>query len=311
MVDLVLVLGGAGFIGSHTVDNLIKRGYEVVAMDDLSTGKHDYVNEKCQFAEGNILNKDDLKKIINNYDPKIIMNFAVKCLLDSITNPTEVHKTNVDGVINILEAIRNYNKDTRFVHISSSEAYGSALQVPQQENHPMNPTTPYGASKAAADVYVKSYHICYEIPTIIVRPFNCYGPRMRVDKYCAVIYAYFKRIKEGKDPIVFGDGKQTRDFTFVTDTSNGIVDAMLCDVLIGHIVHVASGIEISILEIARICNELLDREPDKIQFDPPRQGDVRRHLADISRAKRLFNYEPKINIREGIKRTFEWLKENY
>jgi nucleoside-diphosphate-sugar epimerase len=146
---------------------------------------------------------------------------------------------------------------------------------------------------------------------MVVRPFNSYGPRMRTDGYCIVIYAFFKRLMEGKDPLIFGDGKQTRDFTYINDTSQGIADAMFCDDLIGHIVHIASGKETTILDIARICNKLFDRNPDEITFEKPRQGDVQRHWADISRAKRLFNYEPKIDINEGIKRTFEWLKGNY
>jgi UDP-glucose 4-epimerase len=307
----VLVTGGAGFIGSHVVDRLVDLGCDVAVIDDMSAGKPEYVNKKCQFVKSDINLMRDVKDIIKEFKPKIIINFAVKCLIQSITNPKMIHKTNVGGVVNLLESIRNLRPKIRFIQISSSEAYGSAIQIPQMESHPMNPTTPYGASKAAADMYVKSYHICYDIPTMVVRPFNCYGPRMRVDSYCAVMYAFFKRLIKNKPPVVFGDGRQTRDFTYVSDTSRGIVDAVFCDDLIGHVVNIASGKEIPIIEIAQISNRMFGKDPDDIIFEKPRIGEVRQLLADISRARRIFNYNPQIDIEDGLKMTFEWLKENY
>ena len=308
---VILVIGGAGFIGSHVTNLLIDRGFEVVIMDDLSTGKLEYINEKSKFSKGDVRYKKDIKNIIKEHDPKIIINFSVRCLMESLTRPEDVHQTNVNGVLNILEVIRELNRKIRFIQISSSEAYGSAHHVPQLESHPMNPTTPYGASKAAADMYVKSYNLCYNFPTMIVRPFNCYGPNMRLDIYAAVMYAFFKRLMNGEKPIIFGDGLQTRDFTFISDTSRGIADAIFCDKLLGHVVHIASGKETSILEIAHHCNKIFNRDPDEIIFKDPRQGEVRRHLADISRAKKFFNYAPKIDIEEGIRRTFKWLRDNY
>lgn len=307
----ILVTGGTGFIGSHVVDRLVDSGFEVTVMDNLSTGKTEYVNEGCQFLKGDINLTGDIEAAINKSKPKIIINFAVKCLMRSITDPKMIHRTNVGGVVNLLESIRNLNLEARFVHISSSEAYGTAMQIPQLESHPMNPTTPYGASKAAADMYVKSYHICYEIPTIVVRPFNCYGPRMRMDSYCNVMYAFFKRLIENEPPVIFGDGLQTRDFTHVSDTSKGVVDAVFNDDLVGHVVHIASGKETPIIEIAKSSNRIFGRDPDDIVFEKPRIGEVRRHLADISRARRLFNYDPQIDIEEGLRMTFEWLRQNY
>lgn len=307
--NTILITGGAGFIGSYLTERLLSAGNNVIVLDDFSEGK--YANlagvpkaAKLKVVCGDILNKKTVDELVKKVD--YVFHLAVKCLGVSFVDPMMVHEVNVTGTLNLCMACLKH-KTKRLIYVSSSEAYGTAQYVPMDENHPLCPTTPYGASKAAGEFYVQSFHSTWNLPVIIVRPFNAYGPRSRTDHYCAVIPDFVTRIEEKKPPIVFGDGNQTRDFTYVTDDVEGIIRAAECDELIGNTINVARGEEVSINKIAEIVVDLMGMTGKiKPVYKNERPGDVRRHLADISKARKLLGFEAEVSIEEGISRYIKW-----
>ena len=196
--------------------------------------------------------------------------------------------------------------------ISSSEVFGSGKVLPMSEDHPRHPTTPYGASKCAGDFYVQAYNLCMGLKSIIIRPFNVYGPRMRMDGYSNVIYKFVMRLIENNPPIIHGTGKQTRDLTYVTDMADGIYIASRDDGLIGHSINIGSGEQTSVITIARMCNQLFDKDMDYLLFDKERfPNDVEIHECDTSRMKERYGWETKIELEDGLKKTIEWMVKNY
>jgi UDP-glucose 4-epimerase len=198
----------------------------------------------------------------------------------------------------------------RFIYISSSEVYGTAKTVPMGEEHPLLPTTPYGASKLAGEAYARSYYLSFGLPVVIVRPFNTYGPREHLEGvYGEVIPRFVLRVMNALPPIIFGDGYQTRDFTEVRDIVRGMRMAAECDALVGETINIAAGGEVSVNEVARIVIRLVG---GKNGLSPvhmePRPGDVRRHYADIAKAQRTLDFQPEIGIESGIRHYIDWVQ---
>ncbi len=304
----IICIGGAGFGGSHFVDKLISEKHEVIVYDDLSTGKKEFINSKATFIKGDILDRNTLESVIDEYNIDMIHNFAVKPLLQSLQSPIEGLRVNTEGVINCCEIALKY--DARYIHISSSEVFGTAVEIPQNEKHPRHPTTPYGASKCAGDYYVQSYALCMKLKSTVVRPFNFYGPRMRMDTYCNVIYAFVKRLLEGESPIIHGNGEQTRDLTFVSDIVDGIYLASIDEKLIGHSINIGSGKQTTILEVAKLCNKYFKNK--HIIFENERfSNDVMVHQCDNSRMLKRYGWEPKIDFEEGLRITIQWIIGQY
>ncbi len=308
----ILVTGGAGFIGSHVVDALADIA-EVTVLDNLSSGKleniqHHLDKGKIRFVRGDITDLQQMRDALRGQ--QVVFHLAVQGLRTSLFNPYLVHEVNATGTLNVCQAALEAQVE-RFVCISSSEAYGSARTVPMGEDHLLEPTTPYGASKLACEAYARSYHLSFGLPVVIVRPFNTYGPREHVEGvYGEVIPRFVLRVMNGQPPIIFGDGDQTRDFTEVSDTALGIALAAECDGLLGKTVNIAAGCEVSINAVARIVLELLGRRRDlSPQHVDPRPGDVRRHCADITRARQILSFQPSIGIVEGIGNYIAWVKE--
>jgi UDP-glucose 4-epimerase len=238
----------------------------------------------------------------------VVFHMAVACLRTSINDPFLVHEINATATLNMCHASLQNNVE-RFIYISSSEAYGSAQYIPMDEEHPLIPTTVYGASKAAGELYTLSYWRTYGLPVVIVRPFNTYGPREPSEGYRAeVIPKFVLRAMAGLQPVILGTGHQTRDFTWVEDTVRGIIMAAGCDQLIGEAVNIARGQEVS---IEKICNLVLAKlgyqELKPIYSSDGRPGDVLRHYADISKAKRLLGYSPTVDIENGLEEYIQWL----
>ena len=305
----LLVTGGAGFIGSALVEELIRNGDFVVVFDDLSSGKQEnlmHIKSKyLKIVKGDIRNFKALKAAAKHVDQ--IFHLAVLNLRLSLEDPVQVHEVNSTGTLNVCMVMKDNPKIKKLIYVSSSEVYGTAKYVPMDEKHPLEPTTPYAASKLAGEMYVRSFCETFNISSVIVRPFNTYGPRAREDTYMEVIPKFVRRVSEGLSPIIYGDGNQTRDFTYVTDTVKGIISASKCRELVGDKVNIGYGKETSIIEIANMVLKAFGKE-DEIQpvHESPRPGDVRRHLADISKATCMLGYKPTVPIEVGIKKYIEW-----
>ena len=308
----VLVTGGAGFIGSHLVDALATAN-EVTVVDNLSSGnrgniEHHLRKGSIRFVQADICDSERMGRLVG--DSQVVFHLAVQGLRVSLFNPQVVHDVNATATLNLCMAALEAGVE-RFVYVSSSEVYGTATTVPMSEDHPLKPTTPYGASKLAGEAYARSYYLTFGLPVVIVRPFNTYGPREHFEGvYGEVIPRFVLRIMNDLPPIVFGDGKQTRDFTEVGDIVRGILLSSECEALIGETVNIAAGREVSINEVAQIVLNSLgwDGNLAPLHMDG-RPGDVRRHYADISRAHQVLNFEPEIGIAQGIQHYIDWVRD--
>jgi UDP-glucose 4-epimerase len=309
----LLVVGGAGFVGSHVVDALVKHGAEkVVVVDNMFLGNIENLNEAIQ--KGNVVvYKEDaryltaLENIIEREKPEAVYNLAVKCLPYGFIDPEGAFMTGVEIAHNLANLLRK-KKFERLLHFSSSEAYGTAVHVPMDENHPLDPNSPYGAGKAAADLLLLSYYKLFDLEVSIIRPFNFYGRRQNMEAYAAVVPVTIWRILNGERPILEGDGLQTRDFTYVKDGAEAAVKMMDCDEAIGKIVNIGQGREMDIKTAVSIICETLDYPSDKIEHRPPRPSDVRRLHADITLAKKMLGYSPQTSFSEGIELTIDWFR---
>lgn len=318
--DSFLVVGGAGFVGSHVVDELVEKGAKkVVVIDNLFLGNLDNLKDAKEKAreKGNgqqvIVYIEDaryitaLENIIDKEKPDVVFNLAVKCLPYGFIDPEGSFMTGVEVALNLATLLRK-NKFQRLLHFSSSEAYGSAKYVPMDENHPIKPETPYAAGKAAADHLLLSYHNLFGCKVTILRPFNLYGPRQNMQAYAAVIPLTIRKIMRGEKPELYGDGEQTRDFTFVKDVAEASLMLIECNDALGKIVNIGQGKETKIKDlIYNICSILDFSDCNVIQM-PTRVADVRRLCANVDLAKELINYSPKTSLEDGLDQTIRWYK---
>lgn len=310
----VLVTGGAGFIGSHLIDRLVQEQPERIAVvDNFFLGKVDNLREaQANYSDLKIYNQDAsdyerMEAIIEKEGVEVIFNLAVIPLPASLTKPRWSFEQNVDITLTICELARAGEFDT-LVHFSSSEAYGSSEYAPMDEKHPLNATTPYAASKAASDHIVFSYCRTFGIDASIIRPFNNYGPRQNEGSYAGVIPLTIKRILRGEPPVIFGDGKQTRDYLYVTDTANAAVELYNNKSTRNRVLNIASGREISIESLIKAIADYMKFD-QPIVYEKERPGDVRRHIANIYLAEDLIGFRPTMDINEGLKRTVDWYRD--
>ncbi len=307
----ILVTGGAGFIGSHLTEMLAKQN-RVIVFDNFTSSavspKELASWKNVTVTRGDILNQKLLEKTLQNVD--IVFHLAVACVRLSLSNDTYVHTVNATGTLSALRAAKNAGIK-RFIYVSSSEVYGSAKQTRIAETHPINPTTVYGMSKYVGELYTMYFYHHEGVPALVIRPFNTYGPRSHFEGvYGEVIPRFVVRALSGKNPIIFGDGKQTRDFTYISDTVTGIMRAAETNKLLGTATNIAYGKEVSILRIARIiCRQT--GIPFAPIMKPARPNDVRRLPANTARAQKLFSWHPRIPVEEGLKRYVSWVKETY
>ena len=308
MKKTALVTGGAGFIGSRLCNKLYENKYNVIAYDDLSngSGKASLTN-KIKFVKGDILNIKKLKNISKKVD--VVFHLAVKPLTMSFDKPEEIVKVNDYGTYLVAKMCSELK--LKLIHVSSSEVYGDAIRVPMKEDHPLFPTTIYAGSKAASELYVRGFEKTDGLKMVIVRPFNSYGEYMRGDSYAAAMPNFYNRILKKQKPIIHGTGNQTRDFTYVDDTCNGIILADQTKNAVGETFNIGQGKEFKINSIAKkMIKKFEDLTDSKLnlglKFDKARKGDIMRHRSDISRAKKILGYKPEISLDEGILRYIKW-----
>lgn len=307
----VLVTGGAGFIGSHLVDKLMLEGAHVTVLDNLTNGKigniaHHMQNFNFRFMRGSVVDPFDVEKAMDGV--QVVFHLACLGVRHSIKHPFENHRVNSEGTLLVLEAARNHHVE-RFVYCSSSEVYGTAIQAPIGETHPTLPCTVYGASKLAGEAYARSYFRAYALPTVIIRPFNTYGPRSHHERDAGELIP--KAIVRGlnrRNILIFGDGSQTRDFTYVEDTAKGLLVAAEYPEAVGQTFNIGSAFEISVHDVGKKILKLINDPQLTLEQTPGRPGDVLRLLADASKFSEMTQWKPKVDFDTGLQKTIQWFR---
>ncbi len=308
-----LVTGGAGFVGSHIVERLVSDGHDVTVFDDFSTGKFENIaaleGAGMRVVEGDVRNAKALSKAMKGVQ-YVLHQAALPSVARSIDAPLETHAVNVDGTLNVLEAAREHKRSVRrVVFASSSSVYGDTPTLPKVETMPTAPLSPYAVSKLAAENYCRAYFIAYGLETVALRYFNVFGPRQDTDSpYAAVVPLFVKALLGRGKPVVYGDGKQTRDFTYVENVVDANLAACTAQKAPGNVFNIACGARVAIGGLCFMIGEILgvEREP---KLKPARSGDVRHSLADIARAEEFLGYRVRVDLREGLERTIAWYRE--
>lgn len=299
----VCVVGGAGFIGSNLSAALAERGGPLRVVDDFSTGKRENLapiidRPNVEVLEGDITDPAFCKAAVK--DMQLVLDLACLGVRHSIPHPVRNFQVNGNGTLALLLAARDAGVE-RFVYISSSEAYGTALWTPMDEDHPTYPLTVYGAGKLAGEAVTRAFHRTYGFPTMVIRPFNTYGPNSHHEGDSGeVIPRFIVRVMNGLPPIIFGDPANARDFTYVTDTVRGILDAAHCDELVGETLNIACGRPRTVAEVAGAVLRVAGREDLEPVLERERPGDVHLHYADTSKASKMIGWEPTIALEEGV-----------
>ncbi len=296
----VLVTGGAGFIGSHLVDALIGRGDEVRVLDNLASGLAENVNRAAKFIEGDITDEHVVDQAVDGVEI-VFHQAALGSVRRSVEFPRATDTVNVHGALNVLEAARQHGV-RRVISASSSSVYGGVAPLPTSEDHPVAPKSPYAVSKFAGEQYSRVYAELMGVETVVLRYFNVYGPRQRADSpYAAVIPLFIDALSSGRQPIIEGDGEQSRDFTYVADAvdANILAATAPANQCSGRVYNVAGGTQHTILELLATLGELLEVETTPT-FKDPRPGDVRHSQADLSAIHKDLGYDPRHSLRSGL-----------
>ena len=308
-----LVTGGAGFIGSHLVDALLSHGCKVRVLDNLVNGRMDNVShhsedEDFEFIRGSVTDPLDVERAMEGID--VVFHLACLGVRHSIAHPFENHRVNAEGSLFVLDAAYRI-KVERFVYCSSSEVYGTAEYVPMPESHPTHPCTVYGAGKLVGEAYARAYYRTYGMSTVILRPFNTYGPRSHHEGDAGeMIPKSIVRALNGQPIMVFGDGFQTRDFTYVEDIARALVAGAESDAMIGQTLNVGSNFEISIRDLAQRIYEEVNNSDCKVTFTPGRPGDVLRLYADSTKFAEICGWQPQVSLDEGLANTIDFFRNH-
>ncbi|MEM3541151.1 MAG: SDR family oxidoreductase [Candidatus Bilamarchaeaceae archaeon] len=304
----ILITGGAGFIGSHLAEALLKRGHAVRILDNFSTGKEENIKDienSIEIIRGSITEKEVLENAIENVD-YVLHHAAQISVVDSIKNPKKTWEINIKGTKLLLNAAVK-NKVKKVILASSAAVYGNEPGLPKTEQMRTKPTSPYGDSKLMNEYMAQKYHQQDKINIISLRYFNVYGPRQHPQSaYAGVISKFMEKMIKGERPIIYGNGEQTRDFVYVEDVVSANILALESTVKNG-IYNIGSGKETSLNELVKTLNEILGTKIEPI-YEPPREGDIQRSVADISKAKKDLGYIPKYTLKEGLTKTIEWYR---
>ena len=306
-----LVTGGAGFIGSHIVDALLSQRHQVRVLDDLSSGTEQSlasVRDQIEFVKGDIRDRKLVSEVMRGIEV-VIHAAAWRSVPKSMADPWGYTEVNVLATVNLLDAAVKA-KVKRFVCVSSSSVYGETTQMPLREDQPAHPISPYAASKLADELYCGLFSRGFGLETVAVRYFNVFGPRQSLEnEYAVVIPKFITCLLRKESPPVYGDGKQSRDFTYVDNVVDGTILASQTARVSGEVFNIALGEEHSVLDLLQELNTImgLSIPPD---FKPPRPGDVQRTLADPSKAQRMLRWQGRVTFAEGLRRTIDWFRQH-
>jgi nucleoside-diphosphate-sugar epimerase len=302
-----LVTGGAGFIGSNTVDELVRRGHNVVVLDDLSSGNKENlagVRGKIELLQSSVTDLDRLQKACRGVD--FVLHLGARTSVPrSVIDPLETNRVNVDGTLNVLVAARDA-KVKRVVFAGSSSVYGETPTLPKREDMPPAPISPYGLTKLAGEIYGQVFQRCYGLQFVSLRYFNVFGPRQDPGSaYSGVLSLFNAAVLDGTQPVVYGDGEQSRDFTYVGNVVEANLLACEAKRAAGLAINIGTGSRYTLNQTLALLEKITGR-PAKAKYAQPREGDIRDSQADITLAKEVLGYNPRIGFEEGLKNTWEW-----
>jgi len=303
-----LVTGGAGFIGSHLVTQLIHRGHTVRVVDNLITGKRRNLDHVpgVEFVEGDLADISVATRAVEGMD-YVLHQAAIPSVPRSVKDPISSNRANIDASVNVLVAARDAGVK-RLVYAGSSAAYGDTPTLPKREDMPTSPRSPYALQKLVSEQYGQLFTQLYGFETVTIRYFNVFGPRQDPGSpYSGVISLFASALLEGRQPVIYGDGEQTRDFTYVANVVDGVLRAVETPKASGHVINVATGGRISLNALLRAMNKIVGTNLQPI-YQEPRAGDVRDSQADITKAKTLLGYTPIVSLEEGLEKTLEWCR---
>lgn len=307
-----LVTGGAGFIGSNLADELIRRGAKVTIVDNFVTGFRENLEEIAgdfDFIEGDIANPATAALAVEGKDI-IFHEAALPSVPRSVADPVETHNACVNGTFNLLLAARDAGVK-RLIYAASSSAYGDQPTLPKIETMAPEPLSPYAAAKLTGELYCRVFSEVYGLETLSLRYFNVFGPRQNpASQYSGVISRFIHAFMKGGQPVIFGDGKQTRDFTYIANVVDANIKAAETDKGIGSVMNVANGERVSLLELVEVMKRVTGRDDVEVDHQPERKGDVKHSQADNQRARQWLGYEKVVGLEEGIKRTIDWWRSS-
>src|ERR1043166_2771659 len=305
-----LVTGGAGFIGSHLVEELVRRGHAVRVVDSLITGKRDNLAHisDVDFIEGDLADIDIARRAVAGVD-YVLHQAAIPSVPRSVQDPITSNRANIDASLNLLVAARDAGV-RRVVYAGSSSAYGNQPTLPKVESMPTAPLSPYALQKLVAEQYCQMFTSLYGLETVTIRYFNVFGPRQDPSSpYSGVISLFISALCEHRRPTIYGDGEQTRDFTYVANVVDGVLRACEAAHANGEVINVATGGRVSQARLFQTIRQIVGSKVDPV-YAPPRAGDVKDSQADISKARRILGYEPIVNFEDGLANTIEWYRSS-
>jgi UDP-N-acetylglucosamine/UDP-N-acetyl-alpha-D-glucosaminouronate 4-epimerase len=307
-----LVTGGAGFIGSHIAEELVRRGHSITVLDDLSSGKEAnlaHLAGKVELRKGSVCDADVVADACRGAD--YVIHLAARTSVPrSVLEPVETNRVNVDGTLNVLIAARDA-KVKRVVFAASSSAYGETPTLPKKESMEPSPISPYGVTKLVGELYARVCGRVYGLENVSLRYFNVFGPRQDPNsQYSGVLSRFCTALLDGKQPVVFGDGEQSRDFTYVANVVDASLRACEAAGASGMVFNVGTGDRFTLNETLRLLGRISGKNA-QAKYDPPRAGDIRDSQADISLARSILGYQPSVAFAEGLKRTWDWYASTY